>query len=45
MALPASLIAGALWQRVSSAAPFAFGAIVALIAFIALWFIPEKISN
>ena len=45
MALPASLIAGALWQRVSSAAPFAFGAIVALIAFIALWFIPEKTSR
>jgi len=45
MALPASLIAGALWQRVSSAAPFAFGAIVALIAFIALWFIPEKTTR
>jgi len=42
MALPASLIAGALWQRVSSAAPFAFGAMMALIAFVALWFIPEK---
>jgi MFS family permease len=42
MALPASLIAGALWQSVSSSAPFAFGAIVAFIAFVALWFIPEK---
>jgi len=45
MALPASLIAGALWQRVSPTAPFAFGAIVALIAFVALWFVPEKISQ
>lgn len=45
MALPASLIAGALWQRVSSAAPFAFGAIVAFIAFIALWFVPEKTTR
>jgi MFS family permease len=45
MALPASLIAGALWQRVSSVAPFAFGAIVALIAFFALWFIPEKTTR
>jgi len=45
MALPASLIAGALWERVSSAAPFAFGAIVAFIAFVALWFIPEKANR
>jgi MFS family permease len=45
MALPASLIAGALWQRISSAAPFAFGAIVAFIAFAALWFIPEKTAQ
>ena len=45
MALPASLNAGALWQRVSSAAPFAFSAIVAFIAFVALWFIPEKIAR
>ena len=42
MALPASLIAGALWQRVSPAAPFAFGAILAFIAFAALWLIPWK---
>jgi len=42
IALPASLIAGALWQRVSSAAPFAFGAGSVFFAFIALWFIPEK---
>lgn len=41
MALPASLIAGALWDRVSPAAPFAFGAGVAAIALIALWFVPE----
>lgn len=45
MALPASLIAGALWQRVSPATPFAFGAIVAFIAFVGLWFIPEKLSQ
>lgn len=32
MALPASLIAGLLWQRVSHGAPFAFGAVTALIA-------------
>jgi MFS family permease len=45
MALPASLIAGVLWNRVSPAAPFAFGAIMAFIAFVALRFIPEKISQ
>ncbi len=45
MALPASLIAGALWQNVSPAAPFAFGAIMAFTAFAALWFIPEKTSQ
>lgn len=45
MALPASLIAGALWQRVSPVAPFAFGAIVAFIAFVALWFIPERTTQ
>lgn len=42
MALPASLIAGTLWNRVSPAAPFAFGAIMAFIAFVALWFIPAS---
>ena len=36
MALPASVIAGALWTRVSPAAPFAFGAVMALAAFIGL---------
>jgi len=39
MALPASLIAGALWTRVSSAAPFAFGAIIAFLALIGLRFV------
>jgi len=42
MALPASLLAGVLWNQVSPAAPFAFGAIMAFIAFTALWFIPVK---
>ena len=42
MALPASLIAGVLWNRVSPAAPFAFGAMMAFIAFAALWFLPWK---
>mgnify|MGYP001053355224 FL=1 len=32
VALPASLIAGALWQWIDPAAPFAFGAVMALIA-------------
>ncbi len=42
MALPASLLAGILWNRVSPDAPFAFGAIMAFVAFAALWFIPVK---
>jgi MFS family permease len=41
MALPASLIAGVLWERVSPAAPFAFGAAMALLAFIGLRFVPD----
>ncbi|MBC7235023.1 MAG: MFS transporter [Chloroflexi bacterium] len=41
MALPASLIAGVLWDRVSPAAPFAFGAAVAFLAFIGLRFVPD----
>ncbi|HEX2863245.1 MAG TPA: MFS transporter [Deinococcales bacterium] len=32
MALPASLLAGVLWTRVSPAAPFAFGALIAALA-------------
>jgi len=42
MALPASLVAGFLWNRLSPAAPFAFGAALAFLAFIALWFLPAK---
>jgi len=42
MALPASLIAGALWNRVSPGAPFAFGAALAALAFIGLRVVPEK---
>ena len=41
MALPASLIAGVLWHRVSSAAPFLFGAAMAGIGFAGLWLIPR----
>jgi MFS family permease len=48
VALPASFIAGELWDKVSPAAPFYFGAALAFIAFIALalflWFSPEKES-
>jgi len=39
MALPASLIAGVLWNRVSPAAPFAFGAAMAFLAYIGLRFV------
>jgi MFS family permease len=42
MALPASLIAGALWTRVGPAAPFAFGAAMAALAVVALHFVPES---
>jgi len=41
MALPASVIAGALWTRVSPAAPFAFGAILAFLAYIGLQMVPK----
>ena len=42
MALPASLIAGFLWSKISPSAPFAFGAILAFLSFVALWFLPLK---
>ena len=42
MALPASLIGGALWERVSPAAPFAFGAAMAGLALIGLLFVPHQ---
>lgn len=45
LALPASIIAGILWTRISPAAPFAFGGILALVAFIALYFVPETVAN
>lgn len=41
LALPASLIAGALWQHLSPAAPFAFGAALAALALIGLQFVPR----
>ena len=40
MALPASLIAGVLWTRISPAAPFAFGAAMAFVALVGLHFVP-----
>lgn len=41
--LPASLIAGFIWQEISPAGPFYFGATIAAIAIVALWwFIPEE---
>jgi MFS family permease len=40
MALPASILAGSLWARVSPSAPFAFGAALAVLALIALYFVP-----
>lgn len=42
MALPASLLAGALWNRVSPSAPFAFGALVAFLAFVGIFFVPKS---
>jgi len=45
MALPASLIAGALWNRISPAAPFAFGAVLAGLAFVGLQMVPQKYEN
>jgi len=41
MALPASLIAGALWHTVSPAAPFLFGAGLAGLAWVGLRFLPR----
>lgn len=41
LTLPASLIVGAAWHRVSSAAPFVFGAVMAGIGFVGLWLIPQ----
>lgn len=41
LALPASLIAGVLWHRVSPSAPFAFGALMSGLALIGLSFVPR----
>lgn len=41
MALPASVLAGLLWERVSPAAPFAFGSFMALLAFLGLYLVPR----
>lgn len=45
MALPASLVAGFLWHRVSPAAPFAFGAGVAALALVGLAVLPSLEAN
>ncbi len=45
MALPASLIAGVLWARVSPAAPFALGAALATLALIGLAFVPRMATR
>jgi MFS family permease len=44
MALPASLIAGLLWNRISPAAPFAFGAALAGLALLGLSMVSTKKS-
>jgi len=41
-ALPASLLAGLLWHRISPAAPFYLGGSLALIALIGLHFVPKN---
>lgn len=41
MALPASVLAGMLWTRASPAAPFAFGAAMAFLAFLGLRMVPD----
>lgn len=41
MALPASLLAGVLWNQASPSAPFAFGALMAFLAFVSLLFLPQ----
>jgi MFS family permease len=45
MALPASLFAGILWHRISPAAPFAFGAALAGLALLGLWFVPPASAS
>jgi MFS family permease len=43
-ALPASLLAGMLWHRVSPSAPFLLGGVLALFALIGLRFVPKNPS-
>jgi MFS family permease len=45
MALPASVIAGILWDRISPAAPFLFGAVMAGIGLAGLRLIPQSESE
>ena len=45
MALPASVIAGVLWDRISPAAPFLFGAVMAGIGLAGLRLIPQSESE
>jgi len=43
VALPASLLAGILWQRVSPAAPFLFGAVAAGLAAVGMWWLTTDV--
>jgi len=45
MALPASVLAGFLWNRVSPSAPFAFGALMAFLAFIGIFLVPKSTTS
>lgn len=45
MALPASVLAGFLWNRVSPSAPFAFGALMAFLAFVCILFLPKAMNG
>lgn len=44
-ALPSSIIAGFLWETIGSWAPFAFSAILSIIAIILLFFVKETANN
>lgn len=45
MALPASLLAGFLWNRVSPSAPFLFGGLMAFLAFVCILFLPQPLHD
>ncbi|OGY25018.1 MAG: MFS transporter [Candidatus Woykebacteria bacterium RBG_13_40_7b] len=43
--LPASVVAGFLWDRVSPSAPFYYGATLALLALLVLLFVPQQLKS